>query len=199
MKKYQSTCPFFRYEDEIYEVNAGGGMPIFSHQMRKMIEQLEYMLTYHRKVLVLVFNLHLPTGGYTADNKVIARLFSKVRYGLSKLYGMKRLGYAWCREIMRSDVQHYHVALMLNGSKIQFPHKLLNWLGDWWRNSSKGGFLYIPKNCYYMLHRNDEMNTKADIIYRLSYLAKVNTKQTRKGRTNDYGTSQLKPKSDQSK
>lgn len=197
MKKYQSTCPYFRFKDEIYKVNAMPGMPIFTHQMRKTIEQLENMQTYHRKVLVLVFNLHLPINGYTADNKVIARLFSKIRYGLSKLYGMKRLGYAWCRERKRSLVQHYHVALMLNGSKIQFPDKLLDLLANWWSSTSNGGHLHTPKNCYYMLQRNEESNTKADIVYRLSYLAKVNTKQSREGLTNDYGTSQLKLKSDQ--
>ncbi len=199
MKKHQSSCPFFRYKDEIFEVNTRPGKLIFTHQMRKMIEQLEIMLSYHRKVFVLVFNLHLPSGGYTADNRVIARLFSKVRYGLSNLYDMKRLGYAWCRERKRKDEQHYHVALMLNGSKIQYPDKLLTWVGEWWKSTSNGGHLHTPENCYYMLHRDDESNTKADIIYRISYLAKVNTKQTREGRTNDYGTSQLKPKSDQSR
>lgn len=197
MKKNQSSSPFYRFKDCVYEVNAGAGKPIFTHQMGKMIEQLEIMQVHHRKVMVLVFGLHLPNHGYSKNNQVMAKLFNILRYRLKKIYKMVRLGYAWCRERNIASAQHYHVALMLNGSQIQYPDKLLRLLTQWWGEVSEGGHLFVPKNCYYLLIRQENALTKADAIYRLSYLAKVNSKQSREGVTNDYGTSRLKLKSDQ--
>ncbi|WP_417869484.1 YagK/YfjJ domain-containing protein [Vibrio furnissii] len=198
MKKYQSESPYFRYEkNRIYQVNAGVGMPIYTHQMRKMIEQLDVMESYHRKVLVVVFNLHL--NAYSPDNEIITQFLRKLRYWLPKHYGIKRLGYAWCRERNKAAAQHYHVVLMLDGSKVQHPSRLLEMLKEYWQaitfaeEMNKYGHLHVPDNCFFMLKRGDE-DLKAEIIYRMSYNAKTYTKQSREGLTNDYGTSQLKPK-----
>ncbi|HAS6242246.1 MULTISPECIES: YagK/YfjJ domain-containing protein [Vibrio] len=197
MRKNQSTSPYYRYIDSVYHVNAGEGKPIFTHQMGKMIEQLEIMRGHHRKVLVVRFDLHLPSYGHSTDNQVMSMFLNHVRYRVKKRYKMVRLGYAWCRERNQASVQHYHVALLLNGSQIQYPDKLLSLLTQWWGTVSEGGHLYIPENCYYLVSRQSDGRVKRDAIYRLSYLAKVNSKQSREGFANDYGTSRLKMKSDQ--
>ncbi|NIY88512.1 YagK/YfjJ domain-containing protein [Vibrio campbellii] len=188
MKKHQSCSPYFRYEGKVYEINARKGMPIFTHQLRKSIDQLTAMEGYHHRVLVVVFGLHLPS--YSKGNEMISKFLSWLRYWLVKEYKINRIGYVWCRERNKANAQHYHFALMLDGSKLQYPSKFLNIAKENWHRLSAGGFLFIPDNCFYMLKRGNAI-VRAAIIYRLSYYAKVNSKQTREGMTNDYGTSRL--------
>lgn len=170
-------------------MNTGPNKPIFTHQLRKTLEQLDAMESHHNRVLVVVFNLHMPF--YTKGNQVVTKFLNKVRYELTKNYKLTRLGYTWCRERKNADTQHYHFALMIDGSKVQHPKKLLRVLSGLWDACSNGGHLQRLGNCFYFLKRGDE-TVRSKITYRVSYLAKVNTKQSREGLTNDYGTSRLK-------
>ncbi|WP_236642846.1 YagK/YfjJ domain-containing protein [Vibrio tubiashii] len=189
MKKHQTNSPFIRHRDRVYKVNSGPQKPIFTHQLRKILEQLDALESHHYRVLVVLFNLHMPF--YTIGNQVMTKFLNKVRYDLSKHYKLTRLGYTWCRERNNADNQHYHFVLMIDGSKVQHPKKLLRILREIWYACSNGGHLQRLNNCFYLLKRGDEM-VRAEVTYRISYLAKVNTKQSREGLTNDYGCSRLK-------
>lgn len=89
------------------------------------------------------------------------------------------------------------MALMLDGAKIKYPHKLLNTIQRMWNEITDGGHLFPPKNCYYIIHREMKSvddNTKEKAIYRISYQAKVKSKEKNTAKANDYGTSQIKAK-----
>lgn len=191
MAKYKSESPVYRAKGKIYKVNCDRGKPIFTHQMGKIIEQIDNLLTWHRKVFVYVFDLHV--GSFSLDNKCMAVLMSKLRFHFKQNYKIKRLGYAWCREQNKSIKQHYHIALIVDGSKIQCPTKLFEKIKLMWDEITPSGHLHGLENCYYNLNRDTEVN-KAEAIYRLSYQAKVWTKDKNTARANDYGTSQIKPK-----
>ncbi|WP_354624876.1 inovirus-type Gp2 protein [Psychromonas sp. MME2] len=192
MSKYKSENPIYRTKNKVFRVNSGKNKPIFTHQMRKIIEQMENTITKHSRTFIVVFDLRVAT--FSSDNNGLKILLSKLRFYLRRYYNIKRLGYTWCREQYKSSKQHYHMALMLDGSKIQYPHKLLKTISSMWHDITDGGHLYTPKNCYYMIKRGDPSfeETKAEAIYRLSYQAKVKTKEKNTASTNDYGTSQLK-------
>ncbi|MCG6202757.1 YagK/YfjJ domain-containing protein [Psychromonas antarctica] len=189
MAKYESESPIYRAKGKIYRVNCDRGKPIFTHQMGKIIGQVENVLTWHRRVFVYVFNLHVGT--FTLDNKYMAALMSKLRFYFKQEYKVKRLGYAWCREQHKSSKQHYHVALIVDGSKIQCPTKLFKTIKLMWEDVTTGGHIHGLENCYYNIKRDTEIN-KAEAIYRLSYQAKIWTKERNTARANDYGTSQIK-------
>ena len=186
MAKYKSENPIYRAKGKIYMVNCGKGKPIFTHQMGKIIEQVDNLLTWHRKIFIYVFNLHV--GRFTLDNKYMAALISKLRFHFKQNYKIKRLGYAWCREQNKSAKQHYHMAIIVDGSKIQSPHKLYEIIKSMWDEVTPGGHLQGLENCYYNIKRDTETK-KAEAIYRLSYQAKVWTKDKNTAYANDYGTS----------
>jgi len=174
---------------KLYKINSGKNKPIYTHQMKRIIEQVENMLTWHRRVFIVVFDLHV--GSFSATNKQISALIEKVRYYIEKNYKTKKFGYCWCREQHTSDKQHYHIGIMLDGAKINYPHKLLGGILNIWKEITPDGTLYTPKNCYYSTIRKNE-SVKLEAIYRLSYQAKVWTKDKNNVHANDYATSQIK-------
>ncbi len=62
-------------------------------------------------------------------------------------------------------------------------------VGSCWKETNNGTHS-IPKNCYYLCQQSD-MSTLANIIYRLSYLAKNVTKERKNSHTKRYGSSSL--------
>ena len=191
MSKYKSENPIFKIKQNLYKINAGTNKAIYTHQMRKIIEQVENMLSWHRRVFIVVFDLHVDK--FSLTNKQVSELIGKVRHYVEKYYKVKRFGYCWCREQHTSNKQHYHMAVMLDGAKINFPHKLLGEILKRWKEIIPNGTLHTPKNCYYMTDRKDA-SVKLEAIYRLSYQAKVKTKDKNSRDTKDYATSRIKAK-----
>ena len=153
-------------------------------------EQLDCMLTYHNKVFVLRFDFRVRE--YSDDNALMSSYMKMLIKRSKRHYKLKRVGYVWARETAKSDVQHYHCAIMLDGSKVWVAARVLKFIdeiAERWDLPRP----YTPKNCYYNLRRN-ERESYERCFYRLSYLAKTSTKVARPKATNDYSTSRLKPK-----
>lgn len=158
--------------------------------LMKLHHQASAMLSHHCKILVIRFDL--PMAEYSPSNAVISELMRVMVKQLKHHYKMQRVGYAWVREQASSDKQHYHCALMLDANKVRHPKKVIE---RFERITDTRNQLapYIPKNCYYNIGRND-LTAYSAALYRLSYLAKVETKGMRPNPTNDYSTSRIKPK-----
>jgi len=96
---------------------------------------------------------------------------------LEKQYKCK-VGYLCAREQHKSDKQHYHLALLLSGHKIQYSDKLLKQIKTEWELHSQGT-AYLVDSPYYMMHRGDKASIDP-VVYRLSYLTKNVTKERNK-------------------
>ena len=134
--------------------------------------------------------------------------FSKFASTFSK--DLKRKGYdpayIAVREHKDGEHQHYHVAVLCDGNKTQFPHKVTDAVTRHWNRAigidedQKGCVDYCTKftsgkqgiNCY-RLRRNDEDFDQVvdDCFKRCSYLAKVNTKGSAPHRTREVFTSRI--------
>jgi len=174
---------------DLYLPKSMGGKGHFLQVLVQIAEQLDAMLSYHCKVLVTRIDLRLYQG--TKDNKPVSDFIRRLRKHLVT-NGHKRFAYVWCREQNCSDVQHYHFALITDANANRHPHKLIKlieYLWEAWGHVKP----FIPKNCYSIIKRGDE-DAFAQQFSRLSYLAKVDTKQNRSKSTNDYSTSRLKIK-----
>ena len=110
---------------------------------------------------------------------------------------MKDIGHVWVREQEVSKQQHYHVALFLNGNKIQHPSKLLQYIKAKWY---KHGRLWIPKKehidddgCFYFIDKKKEgfREQRGKAIYRLSYLGKTRGKGYKDAQAKNYSVSRL--------
>lgn len=190
MSKSISIQPYYRFEDRLWKVNAGEFKPVYSFHLRKIIEQIHLMRNTYRRVFVTFFDLHMPIN--IEINSLVTCFIRKLRTKLKSIYKIKTFGFSWCREQNISETPHYHFMLMINGSVINYPEKLMKLIKALWMEVSDG-VARQSENGYYMIFREDEQ-VMAEVIYRASYQAKLRTKNNRPIQTKTYGTSRLKTK-----
>jgi hypothetical protein len=162
----------------------------FTDMAHKMIDQLDNVLSWHGRALVLRFDLKQD---YEIDNSTEVSKFRKaLNKHLSSQYGISKTGYVWSREHETAKGQHYHFALFLDGNAIRHPGALCDKIIEiWTRNKCGTHNVWMPKRRYYFVD-DDEIRAKA--IYRISYLTKGNSRTDRPPQAKDYGMSRLKPK-----
>lgn len=185
---YKSTTAAITTHGKTWWVNSTLS-GVYTPMLKRMIGQLEAMLSHHSRVIVIRFDLRQPV--YTADNKRMTIFNRRLFKWLKAKYKVTRIGYAWAREQEKSKQQHYHYALFIDGHKIKQPSAVLKKVQDIW--AEMGGSYWVPKNCYYNLSRNVRHNTQA-AIWRISYLAKCRGKGYKPHQTKNYSTSRLKLK-----
>mgnify|MGYP000397287825 CR=1 FL=1 len=161
----------------------------FLEILERIKQQLDAMLSHHCKILVVRLDLHV--GGYRPENEIMSKFIRKVRKKLYAYYGFKRLGFIWVREQERAIQQHYHLAFFMDANKVRHPDKLISIcerIAKAWEL-----FLFTPKNCYYLINRNDS-KAYSKAFYRLSYLSKERGKGYKAKAANDYSASRIKLK-----
>ncbi|WP_415900542.1 inovirus-type Gp2 protein [Neptuniibacter sp. QD48_11] len=166
------------------------GESYYHEILERSSQQLEAMLSYHSKVHVIRYDLHVSK--YTEANEDLSKFMRALNQRLKRKYGHVRLGYVWCREQNLSNKQHYHLALMINGNLFKSSHTISAIVDELWTRLGHP-VTYKPDNHIYKIQRGDEVVARA-AFERMAYMAKVRTKGKRKGPVNDYSTSRLKAK-----
>ncbi|PQJ53145.1 hypothetical protein BTO11_05350 [Psychrosphaera saromensis] len=157
--------------------------------MNKIFEQMNNILTIYSKVLVVRFDLR--TTQPMKDNKLINEFNKKFKQKLKKQYNCE-VAYIWVREqTLTSNNPHYHCAVMINGHKAQSSFGIAKAITAAINNLSQPLSVYYPENNAYKIKRADAESVQR-AIYRLSYLAKKETKGNRPLFTSDYQASRLK-------
>ena len=186
MAFYFSTENFY-YQDNLWQImsfDGGSNKRI----MTKVFEQLIHMLNRYSKVFIIRFDLRFCIE--LLDNKLISKFRSKLNRILSKKYNCD-IGYAWAREqTTETETPHYHYAIFLNGHKTRSSFSFIKII-DEICNSLLYISAFYPNNNGYMVHRGDFKSVQR-VIYRLSYLAKNDSKGNRPVGVSDYQTSRLK-------
>ena len=141
--------------------------------MKKIFETLNHVSTVPR-FLAVRYDLHLPA--YSADNSVIDCFHKLLFSQLSQAYPKSFISYLWVREQGQGNAQHYHYLLMLDGNYIRYPNKLNTIVQYCWKHAA-GGRAWFPSNGYYFVTEND-VDTYAKLMLRVSYLGKRRTKET---------------------
>lgn len=168
----------------------------------------------HNRVAVMRFELKFPKG-YMGCTEVISKFFDSLRCRLKNDLIKKTesrgrriqsdVGYVWVKELSSSHGWHYHVALLLNydvynsfglinGRNINMYNRILfAWAGAiGYLAGDARGLVHIPENPVYKIGRSS-LTINEDIhavLYRLSYLAKLETKPYNTGsRKRFFGTS----------
>ena len=188
-RKPISYSSIISHNDKSYQVNASkvGNQGIFTQILHKGIDQLEYAESKWKRVFVLFFNLH-HKDYHTQNNKHISRFRKNLARRLEREYEINEVGYLWVREQERAKAQHYHFLLFLEGNKIRHSSKILRIVEATWKNISASNHVPTLKNPFYFM---DSEEIKANVIYRMSYLAKTRGKGYRDKQVKDYSTSRL--------
>lgn len=173
------------------------GLPVYSWKkyniypekkiMNKIILLLGDSLSISKRITVIRFDLHLQK--YSDKNESITNFSKKLLSEFKCKYKKYFIKLFWVREQNNSQSQHYHCALFVDGNVIHHSASLQNMVSSCWKEINNGTHS-IPKNCYYLCQQSD-MSTLANIIYRLSYLAKNVTKERKNSHTKRYGSSSL--------
>ena len=157
--------------------------------VNKTIEQLDIALQIHKRVLVHRFDLHVNY--YEGDSERLSRFMNRLKQWIKRNYGIINIGSIWVREREESKEQHYHLALYLDGNKIQHPKKLNAQIKEMW---GPHGHMPTISNPFYYIDKKNLETKRLEAIYRVSYLAKVRGKGYRDEQAKDSGTSRLKLK-----
>ncbi|UML94180.1 YagK/YfjJ domain-containing protein [Shewanella xiamenensis] len=177
----------FAYKNHAYHVYKPKLKGLKKSIVNAIISDYEVMLSFYSRVLVCRIDLH--PGQCSADNQLINQYLKKLTHLLTKHYDCKVL-YHCAREQNTSEVEHYHVELMLSGHKINHSEKLLLLAKSMWEQHSKGTVSFVD-NPFCIVLRGDKSSLK-EAIYRSSYLAKEHTKELN-GRAQGFLKNKLTP------
>ena len=185
--KEHNYC-FYNFKEEELFINSSKTKGVYPNIIEKIVEQLDTCLAIHKRVLVVRFDLSLDE--YSGDNHTISTFINRQKQRMLKTYGIKNIGHAWKRERETSKAQHYHVALFIDGNKIQHPSKLLRQIKAKW---FKHGRCWIPDDCFYYLDKSKAnfKQTRGEAIYRLSYLGKTRGTGYKDIQAKNYSVSRL--------
>lgn len=164
--------PIFELGDRCYEVNASANKPLNYMHVRKIVERMERASNNHSKLCVLVFVLHRSS--YTPDNQMWSLTIKTLERELIQRYGNQILvDYICARERDKSEAQHYHLALILDGKRVNRKFVVLEMLSKVWETN--GGAKVTHLGTHNML-RKDTQSLNL-VIYHLSYFAKLRSKE----------------------
>lgn len=184
-RKYKSMSNTITHNGVEYFINAKKS-GIYPQQLHKFINQLEICVEKWRRVLVLRVDLH--QNHYTNNSQMISKFRKNLTRRLDRIYGITELGYSWVREMEKAKHQHYHLALYIDGNVIQHPRKINRIIADTWVAVRGGNTVGYPANCFHYVTDDD---SKAEAVYRISYMAKTRGKGYRPPQAKDYGGSRL--------
>lgn len=181
--QYISYGKTYTYEGHIFPIQNPSG--VYTKILNRSIQQLESMLSHHQRVFLYRFDLRCKS--YSPLNTTLSEFISKLKYWVKTNYKTLRFGFIWVREHNPPTLnQHYHLAIMIDGSKVDTPYSISKKIREIWE-----GEPYYPKTPYYRIKRHDYESIH-QAIYRISYLAKTYTKAAKNKTTNAFHCSRIK-------
>ena len=173
--------------DVAYEVNASESKPLYSSQVKKIIERMEKARQDNQKLCVVIFVLHCQE--YSVNNQLWSKTIKKLAADLKDHYGKECIrDYVCSRERDKSDAQHYHLALLLDGRLVNKKYTVEKKLSNLWLHY--GGSKITHIKTYNIPSTNQHLFELA--IYHLSYFAKVRSKERRDKSTRNFFVRHIK-------
>lgn len=176
------------------------------NQLQRMHDCITQSLRRHRRICLMRFDLYVPehaSADALSSNAIISRFFASLRSKIAHVQRQRKAAghrvhvtgvrHMWCREISGNGRVHYHVALLLNYSAYAFigqfdldsPNMYAR-IHEAWASALSMcvydvvGYVHIPVHPTYQIVRDDEASFRA-AFYRISYFAKLSTKEYQQG------------------
>jgi hypothetical protein len=167
-----------------YPVNALARSPLLQPILDAAIEQIEAMLSWHSKVLMIRLDSHGEE--YGRDNRRFSDIVRAFKREVKAEYKLSRVGHIWVSEIETSKRAHYHLVLLVDGNKIRSPWRI-NKLWEKWNHR----YLVSPWfPGHMMIHRNDKTSID-QAVHWASYLAKARGKGYLQNFSKSYSVSHI--------
>jgi hypothetical protein len=143
----------------------------------------------------LVVRIDFRMDEYSGDNHIISTFINRQKQRIKRTYKTKDIGHVWKREKEKAKKQHYHVYLIIDGDVIQNPSRLCRQIKSKWY---KYGSVWFPekkletdRGCFYYIDKHNYKDERAEVIERLSYLAKTRGTGYKDIQAKNYSVSRL--------
>lgn len=193
--------------------------PLSAEYLDAILRTFDAALNEHHRTFMIRVDLHLPQLNFPDspaifDTSVISKFFKSLNAKIQHdryTKGSERnrvhpctMRYVWARERAEAPTDHYHVAIFLNndayshlGHFNRMGNNLRTKIVEAWASALRiddehsRGLVHFPNSPQYYINLNavDFHLARADAFYRLSYLAKLETKHFGDG-TRSFGCSQ---------
>jgi hypothetical protein len=190
-RKKVVSLTHFEHEGIYYELNtqakSGKLYSIYAEMMKRGIEQMRAAFSIHGRLFVQ--HIVLSTAYYTDDNTKMTGFRKSLIQMLQRQYAAKQTAFIWARERETVKNQHYHLFFAVDGQKIWAKDRITTEITKIVARSD-----YFTKVTMAGFHRVENEKEFNDMIFHLSYIAKVRGKGYRHPRANDFNGSTLKAK-----
>lgn len=175
---------------------------VYKSMLRPMLDQINALLTYHSRVSLLVFELHLPVTNIipaASGNQMVSKFFKQIKedFASSTFGNQKHVIHCWAREVGTSKNGHYHCMVGVSSTVRIGTLYTQPSTGAWellerrWNDLSDGSL--SESGCHVVNRSNHKELDNA--FYHLSYMCKVRDKQFGTGENHKrFSSSRLKPK-----
>jgi hypothetical protein len=184
------TSDTFDIDGVVLPINTWGeGKGCYVEMLTAIHREMTAMLSHHRKVLM--FRVDVRIYEYTNNNKVISMFMRRFKRWAMQHYDTKHIGHIWCREVETAKKQHYHLFIMMDGSKV-LNSKVSS--DKCLEIAERNGLsVWLPDKPNYKVNRGDTP-AFADAFKRASYLAKQRGKKLKGKRANSFSASRIEPR-----
>lgn len=192
-----------RYKNLPINTNRARGFGAYTKILEAIHSQIHALLSWHSRITILVFNLHIPYGKFSSEksgNQLVTEFFKRLKEELSssKWGKNKDVIHCWAREVGEEGRAHYHCYIgfkqlyrrvgSISGSDCTGLWGLIQ---SRWKEVS-GGFARPSKS--HTVNRKEKKELDA-AFHHLSYIAKIRDKDFGTGETHKrYSRSRLKAK-----
>lgn len=180
----------FAYKYHAYDVYKPDHKCLNKSIVNTIITDYEIMLSHYKRLLVARIDLH--PNQYSEDNQSITQFLKQLQQLLQAQYQCKVI-YHCAREQNTSEIEHYHLEVMLSAHKIKHSYRLQSLIKAMWEMHANGTVSFV-ENPYCITYRGDKASLKS-AIYRSSYLAKEHTKELN-GKAKGFLSNKLAPVKD---
>ena len=188
-----------------YPVQTSHGY-LITNYLQRIHDCLYRSLEHRGRICVMRCDLYVPShvsADVLLSNTLISKFIASMRAKIEHSQEQSRnedhrvhnadMRYMWCREIGGNGRVHYHVALVFNHAAYAFMGKfdlarrnMYVRIHEAWASAigmytdDMRGYIHIPKNPTYHITR-DHAASFLCVFHRLSYLAKMQTKEYNQG------------------
>lgn len=99
----------------------------------------------------------------------------------------------WVREQGGSPAQHYHLVVIVNGHKCSSNQYILKVATEIWESQKGRNYNLKVKSCIWRIEKYKNNNEYQATRMRMSYLAKMKTKDISRPCLNSFGVSRIAP------
>lgn len=149
---------------------------IISKRMNSIIMLVDSLICKYQKVFALRFDLHHKLENTEDSNFLLQKFLKQLKQNLKQAY-KSDVKAVWSCEKCKSQNHHYHLAIFLNGNKVNSPQNVFKLVRTLWGKISDGNAPFMPYVHYNVIRKSDERFwiTLQALLLRLSYLAKKET------------------------